>query len=266
MGLFTNNKRPCPICGQGTPRLLATEIAGDVHLCSDCSVKISLGTTKVSDLTLEGLKEHLALREENANCIKNVFRPNKTYDIGWTHLNIDEANKLFTIPLNMCGDTKNPPVFKFEELMGYDLEEENCVIERFNRGDISPQCAPMLYAPVPQVTYDSEGRPLQQNVTRDFKLNLYLANPCWDKVESSGGSVTGNGNNFQRDYSQHLGKLRIVTTALVTMIGGAANGGNVMQSSAASISGDLMKFKELLEGGIITQEEFDAKKKQILGI
>jgi len=266
MGLFTNNKRPCPICGQGTPRLLATEIAGDVRLCSDCSVKISIGTSKVSDFSLEGLKEHLALREENESCIKNVFRPNNTYEIGWTHLNIDEANRLFTIPLNMCGDTKNPPVFKFDELMGYDLEEENCVVERFNRGDMAPQWTPMLYAPVAQITYDSEGRPQQQNISRDFRLNLYFTNPCWNKVESSGGTASGSGNNFQREYSQHLGKLRIVTTALVTMIGVATNGGNAMQSSADSISDDLKKFKELLDGGIITQDEFDVKKKQILGI
>ncbi len=49
MGLFTNNKKPCHICGEGTPRLLATEITGDVPICSDCSFKISIGTVKVRD-------------------------------------------------------------------------------------------------------------------------------------------------------------------------------------------------------------------------
>jgi len=264
MGLFTNNKKPCPICGQGTPRLLATEIAGDVPLCSDCSIKISMETSRIKNLTLEGLKEHLSRREENANCIKNIFRPNKTYEIGWTHLNIDEANRLFTIPLNMCGDTKNPPVFKFDELMGYELEEENCVIERFNKGDMAPQCTPMFYTPVPQFGYDPKEEP--ENISRDFRLNLYLTNPCWDKVESSGGSATGNRNNFQWDYNKHLGKLRIVTTALAMMIGVGTTGGNGVQSSAGSIAEDLKKFKDLLDGDIITQEEFDAKKKQILGI
>lgn len=28
----------------------------------------------------------------------------------------------------------------------------------------------------------------------------------------------------------------------------------------------LIKYKELLDGGIISQEEFDAKKKQLLGL
>lgn len=35
------------------------------------------------------------------------------------------------------------------------------------------------------------------------------------------------------------------------------------QSSAAE---ELKKFKELLDMGILTQEEFDAKKKQLLGL
>lgn len=37
-------------------------------------------------------------------------------------------------------------------------------------------------------------------------------------------------------------------------------------SSADDIANDINKFKELLDAGIITPEEFDHKKKQILGI
>ena len=33
-----------------------------------------------------------------------------------------------------------------------------------------------------------------------------------------------------------------------------------------SAADELKKFKELLDSGIITQEEFDAKKKQLLGL
>ena len=33
-----------------------------------------------------------------------------------------------------------------------------------------------------------------------------------------------------------------------------------------SVADEILKFKNLLEQGIITQEEFDAKKKQLLGL
>jgi len=37
-------------------------------------------------------------------------------------------------------------------------------------------------------------------------------------------------------------------------------------SSAVSSADEIKKFKELLDSGVITQEEFDAKKKQLLGL
>lgn len=267
MGLFTNNKRPCPVCGKGTPRLLATEIAGDVHLCSDCSGKISMEVSRIGDMSMDDLMAHLALREENARLLREVFRPNKVYEIGWTHLNIDEANRLFTIPLNMCGDTKNPPIFKFDELTGYELEEENFVIERFMQGDVSPQYTSRFFIPQTH-SYDKDDKQ-PQITTRSFKLNLYLNNPCWSKVESDAGSASGNDFNFQRDYNQHLNKLRFVTTALVNIIGQgnrpADQSGNT-QGNADTVANELKKFKELQDSGIITSEEFDAKKKQLLGL
>ncbi len=45
-----------------------------------------------------------------------------------------------------------------------------------------------------------------------------------------------------------------------------ANSNNGSNNSTVSSADELKKFKELLDAGIITQEEFDAKKKQILGL
>lgn len=40
----------------------------------------------------------------------------------------------------------------------------------------------------------------------------------------------------------------------------------IQQDNPPSNADELIKFKELLDSGIITQEEFDAKKKQLLGL
>lgn len=40
----------------------------------------------------------------------------------------------------------------------------------------------------------------------------------------------------------------------------------IQVNEAVSAADELKKFKELLDSGIITQDEFDAKKKQLLGI
>lgn len=41
---------------------------------------------------------------------------------------------------------------------------------------------------------------------------------------------------------------------------------NVMQTTLKSDADELKKYKDLLDSGVITQEEFDAKKKELLGL
>ena len=262
MGLFSNDKKPCPLCGKGTPKLLATKIADKTPICSDCSRKVSMENSKVDDLTLEELKEHFVKREENANYIKDTFRPNRKIEIGYTNLNIDEANQVFTIPLNMCGDTNNPPVFKFEELMGYELHADNQTVESFHRGDPVPQYVSINYRTF-AVIQDKDEEPKDE--TCSFTLVLFLSNPCWERVESSAGSVRERIHFYHQRLDQHLNGLRRVTTVLQDIMGQSTTGGKV-QNNVDSIADDIIKFKELLDGGVITQEEFNAKKKQLLGI
>ena len=37
-------------------------------------------------------------------------------------------------------------------------------------------------------------------------------------------------------------------------------------SSTSNIKDELKKFKEILDDGLITQDDFDAKKKELLGL
>ena len=46
----------------------------------------------------------------------------------------------------------------------------------------------------------------------------------------------------------------------------ASSEGNTQSEEVLSTADELRMFKELLDDGIITQEEFDAKKKQLLGL
>ena len=258
MGLFSNDKKPCPLCGKGTPKLLATKIANETPICSKCSKNVSMEDSQVEELSVEGLKEHLAMREENAKYLENVFRPTKEIEVGMTSLNIDETNQVFTIPLIICGDLDNPPVFKFEELIGYELLAESQVVERFHKGDVSPQYIPMVFRTLTRML-DVNAIALDMHCS--FSLILYLSNPCWSKVTSSAGSVPHKGG-IKRKIDLHLDELQIVTDALLEIMESSARGGS--RGSTESEEEELIKFKELLVGGVITQEEFDEKERELM--
>ena len=65
MGLFSNNKKPCPLCGSPTPRLLATKVE-DMPLCKECAGKIDLPDGALDRMTLAQLEQYMAFYEENA--------------------------------------------------------------------------------------------------------------------------------------------------------------------------------------------------------
>ena len=44
------------------------------------------------------------------------------------------------------------------------------------------------------------------------------------------------------------------------------SGNTEKQSQMSSVADEILKFKNLLDNGIITQEEFEAKKKQLLNL
>ena len=52
MGLFSNNKKLCPICGNPTPRIFSTKVEG-TPICKECDKKadqLPLGTTDTMTL------------------------------------------------------------------------------------------------------------------------------------------------------------------------------------------------------------------------
>lgn len=65
MGLFSNNKKLCPICGNPTPRIFSTKVEG-TPICKECDKKadqLPLGTTDT--MTLDQFKAYLDFYEAN---------------------------------------------------------------------------------------------------------------------------------------------------------------------------------------------------------
>ena len=64
MGLFSNNKKLCPLCGAPTPRLLPTKVE-DMPLCKECAAKIDLPGGTLDTMRVADLETYMACYEEN---------------------------------------------------------------------------------------------------------------------------------------------------------------------------------------------------------
>lgn len=90
------------------------------------------------------------------------------------------------------------------------------------------------------------------------------------QVETAAAGVSASSAYGGENSIQFGGKCNADAETIATFIRtkieemkNAPAGGYVQQTSPAE---ELKKFKELLDSGIITQEEFDAKKKELLGL
>ena len=95
MGLFSNKKNLCPICGAPTPRLLPTKVA-DTPICKGCAGKIDIPYNIVGTMTLDDFRQYLAFYDGNA-ALREQFRNEYAFDVKGlvSEVEIDFTHGLF---------------------------------------------------------------------------------------------------------------------------------------------------------------------------
>ena len=91
MGLFSNHKKVCPICGNPTPRLLPTKIE-DMPICKECDRKIDLPDGAVNEMNLARFREYLTFYDNNQT-LRDTFT---------VTISVSAAEACFSIPITGC--------------------------------------------------------------------------------------------------------------------------------------------------------------------
>lgn len=276
MGLFTNKDKACPICEKGTPRLFATKIEG-APICSECNDKILADQGMVDNWTFVNLKEHLAYRSENKKLVEN-FTPTRTV----THereMVIDDVNQLFYFK-SWIED--NPPVFKFSDITGFNIQLGCDTVETWCKGMERTPYQPAsngilagisMLASLAGANKDDKDESMYDNLN----VRLQIDTPYLHEYELCSISVSGqNQTAYMDDVARQMSKVNSLCNLLIALskeadtgVGTASGGADVqtgITSDTNQVVADLKKFKELMEAGVISAEEFEAKKKQLLGI
>ena len=310
MGLFSNKKKLCPVCGEPTPRLFPTKV-DDTALCKECAKKIYLPDGKLGQMTIDEFLQYMNFYEENQS-LRERFT--KTYDSKNAGIVLDETNRLFRLR-----DESAALVFEVSSLKSFRILEDSTVLFesqanglRCYESDIpnrARQLAGVIgefkarrkeyefrkdmerrreenakrrgeeyqkqYIPMPSLGCDE---PFQ-----NFYVELILEHPYWSdfRVEICGPrfqydpSVEG----YICDYENEAGRMHELAMNLMQFICPGAqeiHDGEVqnqavvtrqtVQPTGSSAIEEIKQYKELLDAGIITEEEFAAKKRQLLGL
>lgn len=300
MALF-GKKKPveyCAICGKerktGLLRgLFQTEVEGH-YVCSDCYSMVDVQPNIRVEFTLEQLKGYFAYYNENLK-LKERFTPTTTVTLGtWgTKILFDRNNGLMSLDSNM-----KELIFERGCLRSFAIKEDGFTIyegspeglkhyESDTRNQINLMTPEINRFRMERRNFEDnlrrmspEQREAQENNGPTFALSepfqrfyveLYFDHPYWtEKTFEMDGprfdETEPDTSVYLGDYRAKLDTVRCLVEELMAFAFPGAGHPSAPASTAMDAADALIRFKELLDMGVITEEEFAAKKRQLLGL
>lgn len=302
MGLFSK-KPPCPICGGKISWFLPSKIEGE-YICDTCYGKIDMEAEKAGQLTMQAFREYLAFYQENQQ-LKDQFVVSQAVDFGvWdTKMIFDYQNKLLcmsTNPDKTVFEGKQLKSFVIKEDIFPLYEGSAAGIRRYastvpeRAMAMAPQISQFVMNKRMSRTLDilddgqDNGSTIREYFDvpepfRAFNVELHFDHPYWSVIRCDmDGPRFDNDqpdiSDYLRSYQQSAEEIEKLVTGLKTVafpevseqsvgfgMAGVGAVHNTMNPSVDAIE-EIRKYKGLMEDGIISQQEFDAKKRQLLGI
>jgi hypothetical protein len=300
MGLFSK-KPPCPICGGKISWFLPSKIEGE-YICDTCYGKLDMEEDKKNHLTMQEFKEYLMFYEQN-QLLKEQFVISECIDFGFwdTKMVFDYQNKLFCMSKN-----PDKTVFEAGQLKSFTIKEGSAPLFEGSAAGIRRYTSTVperAMAMVPQINQFRMNQQMTHALDklddgkangsapvqvfdvpepfRAFNVQLHFDHPYWTviKCDMDGprfDNTHPDVNDYLRDYQRSMEEIEKLVAALRTVafpdapeqsIGsGTAQAVHTTMAPPADAIEEIKKYKALMEDGIISQQEFEAKKKLLLGI
>lgn len=300
MGLF-KPKDPCPICGGKVPRLFPRKVAG-VAICSQCHGTVDLPPGVEEEMSLEDFVQYMRFREQNQT-LKDIFEVQGEMDFGWLS---DKFFFDFDRQLLCFNKNLDTTIFEGSQIQSFGMYQDwSPLIECSRDGLIRYETTvpQQVRDMAPSLELYRAQRQMQREMERErerieaehpgsstytsahtcvdipepfanFNIQINFDHPYWEKhVATMSGPRFDNdypsAERYLRDYERDLETIGELAGALIQLAFPDVpevepHGAQRQERSGAAM--DLRELKQLLDDGIITEAEFAAKKRQLLGI
>lgn len=267
MGLFggTKEKKPCACCGKPLGLLSGDIKLVDGEVCLSCWTKAGFPSAAIAaNYTMEQFNQHLQEAEAERAEFKK-FKPQRT--VG--PVAFDDSLSIARV--RTSGTFVNEYFFKYRKILDFELLEDGETISKSKGGLGGAVVGGALLGPAGMIAGAVVGgkKTKTKNVCTSMKVKITLRdnNPdviYMDLVTKETKCDSGAYKSAAKQAQDILSALQVAADKAAGEA--AAQASAPALSAAPSAADELMKFKQLLDAGAITQEEFDAKKKQLLGL
>lgn len=246
-------KKFCVICNKELGTFSFKTTIKDGVVCSECLKNvgiIKLGSPNSCDS--KSLKEIIDYKAP----LMKIFKPTKR--IGGDLL-IDEKNKLFSV-YNGSALKHGHELFEYKNLLQFKLLEDTETIAEGGIGRAT--VGGLFFGGAGAIVGGLTGKKLS-GVCKSLKIHLTLKDTHIDTVLVN--IISGDTKRDSLSYSRSK-KYALEIISQLQLISDSNKQSEHLNNSKKYISSadEIMKFKKLLDEGIITKEEFETKKQQLL--
>ncbi len=256
----------CPICKMETGLVSKSGFKyNKSYVCRNCAKKLTaLGITifNIKKYTIDELRLKIGISsniEEKSKIEINQF--NAERKIG-NYIYFDNTNKKFAFPVKiMNGLINDLTVYSYYEILDYELLEDGNTV--CNGGIGKALIGGAILGRTGAIIASNSSRK-QKEICTNLQIKITLNNIAIPVVYINiiTTKVKKDSSLYKKQYStaqEILSILNIICTPDKAEINNKVN-----LDSTFSSADEIIKYKQLLDNGIISQAEFDQKKEQLL--
>lgn len=254
MGFF-DLKAICSVCGKEVG-LNRFQIMNKEWICPECFKKCGgLHTNKpIRKMTVEEVKAAIVVQSENQTELTTFTSTKK---IG-TFIEFDDNQMKWLVP-GFFGGKNHSKVYNYSDIVDFELLEDE---ESITKGGLGRAIVGgVLLGGVGAVVGGVTGGKKSKSICNSLKIKITINDINNPTVYIKFLSTATKKDSFT--YRTLYNSAQEILSTLQLICNKQEENINVATMSNAD---EILKYKNLLDSNIITQEEFDAKKKQLLGL
>lgn len=255
-------KEYCPICGKKIG-ILNFRIKDKVAICPECFGKMDVDLPILKFQSIKEVKEHLQLRNENLEKFQ-TFNISREIKIGGYYFREDDNLGLWYASTEK--KPKNPTLYNYEQIVDFKLLEDGNTISSGGLGRALVGGA--LFGGVGAIVGGVTGGKTAKNILTSLEVVITLDNPYRNIINVKcmpTGMTCKSGSLLYKTYKAEANNF-VSFLATISAKAKKTDAQKIKNVSKDKEFDEIVKYKELLDKGIITQEEFNLKKKELLGL
>ncbi|WP_152658283.1 SHOCT domain-containing protein [Oceanobacillus sp. CFH 90083] len=254
----------CKICGEsiGVVWLEAGKLGDGNIVCNICLNKAKLGVKqrfKLKELSIDDVKKGIAGSGQKGIELLD-FKANQKLG---TAVHFDDTNEKLLIPASPFDPTDYNTFINYKDIKSFELLEDG---ETVTSGGLGRAIAGgVLFGQTGAVVGAVTGGKKSKGICTTMKMKLDLVNPD-DKYNAKIRYITFIAKPTKKNSQEYLQAVEYAQQSISKLQLICDEHKQEEQQNTINETEKILEYKNLLDQGIITEEEFAIKKKELLGL